>query len=73
MAQKGAQAVAVTAQAGVLGVQVTDDGRGGAHLADEGGLAGLAERVGTVDGHLALSSPAGGPTVAVVELPLTAR
>jgi signal transduction histidine kinase len=65
--------VAVTAQDGVLRVQVTDDGRGGAHLADEGGLAGLAERVGTVDGHLALSSPAGGPTVAVVELPLTAR
>ncbi|HEU0170324.1 MAG TPA: sensor domain-containing protein [Acidimicrobiales bacterium] len=64
--------IAVTAQDGVLRVQVIDDGRGGAHLAQEGGLAGLAERVGTVDGHLALSSPAGGPTVAVVELPLSA-
>jgi signal transduction histidine kinase len=65
-------AVTVVAQDGVLRVQVTDDGRGGAHLAEAGGLAGLAERVGTVDGHLALSSPTGGPTVAVVELPLTA-
>ena len=64
-------AVVVTAESGVLRVQVTDDGRGGAHLADAGGLAGLAERVGTVDGHLTLSSPDGGPTVAVVELPLT--
>ena len=65
-------AVAVTAETGVLRVQVSDDGRGGAHLAEGGGLAGLAERVGTVDGHLMLSSPAGGPTVAAVELPLAA-
>ncbi len=65
-------AVAVTAEAGVLRVQVSDDGRGGAHLAEGGGLAGLAERVGTVDGHLTLSSPAGGPTVAAVDLPLAA-
>ncbi len=65
-------AIAVTAEAGILRVQVSDDGRGGAHVADDGGLAGLAERVGTVDGHLSLSSPRGGPTVAVVELPLAA-
>jgi signal transduction histidine kinase len=49
---------------------VADDGRGGARLADGGGLAGLAERVRTVDGHLTLSSPGGGPTVAIVELSL---
>jgi signal transduction histidine kinase len=53
-----------------LRLLVADDGRGGARLADGGGLAGLAERVRTVDGRLTLSSPAGGPTVAIVELPL---
>ena len=68
----GRATIVARAEAGVLRLQVTDDGRGGAHLADDGGLAGLAERVGTVDGHLAVSSPAGGPTVAVVELPLSA-
>jgi signal transduction histidine kinase len=34
-----------------------------------GGLAGLAGRVGTVDGRLDVSSPPGGPTVVTVELP----
>jgi signal transduction histidine kinase len=34
-----------------------------------GGLAGLAERAGTVDGSLRISSPPGGPTVVTVELP----
>ena len=32
-------------------------------------LPGLAERVGTVDGRLQISSPPGGPTVVTVELP----
>ncbi|HZD01092.1 MAG TPA: sensor histidine kinase, partial [Actinomycetes bacterium] len=36
------------------------------------GLAGLAQRVRTVDGGLAISSPEGGPTVVTVELPLHA-
>jgi signal transduction histidine kinase len=53
-----------------LRLLVSDDGRGGAHLATGGGLSGLAERVRTVDGRLTLSSPAGGPTVAIVDLPL---
>ena len=48
---------------------MTDDGRGGAHLAPGGGLAGLAERVHTVDGHLGLDSPPGGPTTITIELP----
>ena len=54
---------------GVLRVRVSDDGAGGARLEDGGGLAGLAERVGTVDGRLEVSSPAGGPTLVAVELP----
>jgi signal transduction histidine kinase len=35
----------------------------------DGGLRGLAERARTVDGHLDIDSPAGGPTVVTVELP----
>jgi signal transduction histidine kinase len=53
----------------LLRVRVSDDGSGGAHLEKRGGLAGLAERVGTVDGKLQVSSPSGGPTVVTVELP----
>jgi signal transduction histidine kinase len=63
-------AVTVDDVGGVLHLQVTDDGRGGAHVAPGGGLAGLVERIRTVDGRLALASPSGGPTVATVELPL---
>ena len=54
---------------GLLRVRVSDDGSGGARLEKRGGLAGLAERVRTVDGRLQVSSPAGGPTVVAVELP----
>ena len=36
------------------------------------GLAGLAQRVAVVDGTLTVRSPAGGPTVVTVELPLHA-
>ena len=48
---------------------VTDDGRGGATPQAGGGLAGLIERVHTVDGVLRVDSPLGGPTVVTVELP----
>jgi len=59
----------VAQAAGLLRVRVSDDGAGGARLEKRGGLAGLAERVGTVDGKLQVSSPPGGPTVVTVELP----
>jgi signal transduction histidine kinase len=61
--------VEVTGDAGGIELRVADDGGGGAHLSGSGGLAGLAERVGTVDGRLELSSPPGGPTVVTVSLP----
>ena len=48
---------------------VTDDGSGEARLAPGGGLAGLLERVQTVDGRLGINSPPGGPTVITIELP----
>jgi signal transduction histidine kinase len=54
---------------GLLRVQVSDDGCGGARIEARGGLAGLAERVKTVDGRVQISSPPGGPTVVAVELP----
>ena len=54
---------------GVVWVRVSDDGSGGAHLEPGGGLAGLADRVGTVDGRLQIVSPPGGPTLVTVELP----
>ncbi|MGW1073593.1 sensor histidine kinase [Streptomyces sp. NPDC002537] len=50
-------------------LQVFDDGRGGASTATGSGLAGLAERLGSVDGMLAVDSPAGGPTTVTAELP----
>jgi len=56
---------------GILRVVVTDDGHGGARLDAGGGLAGIAGRLGTFDGSLALNSPAGGPTVLRMELPCT--
>ncbi len=54
---------------GLLRVRVSDDGSGGARVEARGGLAGLAERVRTVDGRLQISSPPAGPTVVTVELP----
>ena len=48
---------------------VTDNGGGGAWPAPGGGLAGLRERVQTVDGRLDIDSPSGGPTTITIELP----
>ncbi|MFI9649859.1 sensor histidine kinase [Streptomyces sp. NPDC052040] len=50
-------------------LQVTDDGRGGAVASGGSGLAGLAERLGAVDGILLVDSPPGGPTRITAELP----
>ncbi len=61
-----------TERAGVLVLEVSDDGIGGADAARGSGLSGLAQRVSTVDGRLNVSSPAGGPTMVTVELPLRA-
>jgi signal transduction histidine kinase len=55
-----------------LELRVTDDGVGGANQALGSGLAGLAQRVRTVDGRLDVASPAGGPTQVTVTLPMHA-
>jgi len=52
-----------------LALTVTDDGHGGARLVAGGGLAGLLERVQTVDGRLEVASPPDGPTIVTIELP----
>jgi Putative sensor/Histidine kinase-, DNA gyrase B-, and HSP90-like ATPase/Histidine kinase len=51
---------------------VADDGTGGADPGRGSGLAGLAQRVRTVDGQLGIDSPAGGGTRVTVTLPLHA-
>jgi signal transduction histidine kinase len=62
---------------GAVRIRVRDDGSGGAKVVRpdgsglRSGLAGLAERVHSVDGTFDLSSPAGGPTVVTVTLPTT--
>ncbi|GGR80204.1 sensor histidine kinase [Streptomyces nojiriensis] len=52
-----------------LMIRVSDDGRGGASPSGGSGLAGLAERLGAVDGVLVVDSPAGAGTVVTAELP----
>jgi signal transduction histidine kinase len=55
--------------AGMLRITVTDNGRGGALITAGSGLAGVERRLGTFDGVLAVSSPAGGPTMVTMEIP----
>ncbi|MCX4908027.1 sensor domain-containing protein [Streptomyces sp. NBC_00878] len=50
-------------------LQVRDDGRGGAALDGGTGMAGLADRLGAVDGLFVIDSPVGGPTTITAELP----
>ncbi|MFG3245712.1 sensor histidine kinase [Streptomyces sp. NPDC048187] len=54
---------------GNLRVSVTDNGEGGAVIGAGSGLAGVERRLGTFDGVLAVSSPAGGPTMVTMEIP----
>jgi signal transduction histidine kinase len=54
---------------GALRIEVSDDGVGCADPANGTGLAGIERRLGTFDGILAVSSPPGGPTMIVMEVP----
>ena len=54
---------------GMLRIEVTDFGLGGADPARGSGLAGVEKRLATFDGILAVSSPTGGPTMVVMEVP----
>ncbi|MFD3552701.1 sensor histidine kinase [Streptomyces goshikiensis] len=52
-----------------LMIRVSDDGRGGASALAGSGMAGLAERLGAVDGVFLVDSPEGAGTVVTAELP----
>ena len=54
---------------GALRVEVTDFGLGGADASAGSGLAGVERRLATFDGILVVSSPIGGPTMVVMEVP----
>jgi len=62
----------ISERSGLLVLEITDDGRGGADPARGSGLPGLAQRVAVVDGRLDIDSPPGGPTRVTIELPLRA-
>jgi len=53
----------------LLHVRVSDDGQGGADPERGSGLAGIIDRVAALDGTVAVTSPAGGPTEIRAELP----
>jgi len=61
--------VELTHRDGLLTALVGDDGRGGADAAAGTGLRGVARRLAAFDGHVRVSSPAGGPTVVTLEVP----
>ena len=67
----GARRVHIRMQyaAGLLQVQVADDGAGGADPARGTGLRGVEQRLAAFDGILAVSSPPGGPTMIAMEVP----
>ena len=57
-------------QAGSLaGIEISDDGIGGADDSRGSGLRGLADRVEALDGRLRVTSPPGHGTTVVAELP----
>jgi signal transduction histidine kinase len=54
-------------------VTVGDDGRGGADPDLGSGLRGIRRRLASFNGTLAINSPAGGPTTAIMEIPVATR
>ncbi|AKU15406.1 sensor histidine kinase [Luteipulveratus mongoliensis] len=53
-----------------LTIVVTDDGIGGADLANGTGMRGIASRLEGFDGSFAIDSPTGGPTNATITIPM---
>jgi signal transduction histidine kinase len=54
---------------GRLLVRVSDDGRGGATATTGGGLHGMVRRLSAFDGTVTVTSPPGGPTAVLMEIP----
>jgi signal transduction histidine kinase len=62
--------VRLETRGGLLAVEVTDDGAGGADPAGGSGLRGLVDRVEALGGRLRIDSPPGRGTRLTAELPL---
>ena len=54
---------------GVVRIEISDDGRGGADPTRGSGLRGLAERVEALGGWMSIADRPGGGTVVAAELP----
>jgi signal transduction histidine kinase len=67
----GAQSASVVGRHahGLLSIAVRDDGAGSADPAHGTGLRGIERRLAAFDGTMTLTSPAGGPTVVLLEVP----
>lgn len=61
--------VRLTQQGGILRLEVSDDGAGGASLDAGTGLRGLVDRVEAIGGRIAVSSPPGDGTLVWAEVP----
>ncbi|MFJ9844994.1 sensor histidine kinase [Kitasatospora sp. NPDC101155] len=61
--------VELTHAAGLLRAEVADDGQGGADPGKGSGLRGIQRRLAVFDGTLTVTSPPGGPTRLIMELP----
>jgi signal transduction histidine kinase len=64
-----AATVRMNVTVGLLAMSVSDDGRGGASLANSRGLRGLADRIEVAGGILSVVSPPDGPTRISAEIP----
>lgn len=62
--------VTVRSDASQLRIDVSDDGLGGVDTMLGTGVAGLHDRVSSIDGLLSLHSPLGGGTTVLIEIPL---
>jgi signal transduction histidine kinase len=69
-AEASAARVQLGVRNGVLRLDVTDDGKGGADPAAGSGLRGLRDRVEAFDGQLMVLSPPGAGTTVIAEIPL---
>ena len=63
--------VTVELDGGMLSVEVRDDGVGGAHAANGGGLTGLSDRVEAAEGVLTITSAPGSGTTVHASIPIT--
>jgi signal transduction histidine kinase len=61
--------ITIVGEQGLAKIEVHDDGVGGADPTRGTGLAGLADRIGALDGRIVVESPSGGGTTISAEIP----